>query len=61
MSFFNCHKQFLPMDYKYKKNINDFFVNRVEKDVVSSLPLGEELDDMVSEYGDIVFGFHSTK
>jgi hypothetical protein len=61
MSFFNCHKRFLPMDYKYKRNINDFFVHRVERDVVSPLPLGEELYDMMSEYGDIVFGFHSSK
>jgi hypothetical protein len=33
----------------------------VERDVVSPLPLGEELYDMMSEYDDIVFGFHSSK
>jgi hypothetical protein len=25
MSFFDCRRHFLPMDYKYRKNIKDFF------------------------------------
>jgi hypothetical protein len=47
----------LPNDQKYKKNIKDFFVGRVERDIVPPLPLGEELYDLVLEYDDIVFGF----
>jgi len=51
----------LPTDHKYKKNKKDFCVSRVEKDVASPLPFGEELYDMVSEYDNIVFGFQSSK
>jgi hypothetical protein len=57
-SFFDC---FLLTSHKYKKNIKDFFVSRVERDVAPSFLLGEELYDMVSEYDDIVFDFQSGK
>ena len=60
-SFFDCYQQFLPTNHKYRKNKNDFFVSRVERDVVLPLLLGEEFYDVVSEYDDIVFGFHSGK
>jgi hypothetical protein len=46
----------LPTDYKYRKNINDFFIGRVERDVALSVPSGEELYDMVWLYKDVVFG-----
>ena len=36
-----------------------FFVGRVEKDVAPLFFSSEELHDVVSEYGDIVFGFQS--
>jgi hypothetical protein len=45
------------MDYNYIKNRKDFFIGRVEKDVALSYLSGEELYNVVSEYGDIVFGF----
>jgi hypothetical protein len=32
-SFFYCHRRFLPPNHSYKKNIKDFFVGRVQKDV----------------------------
>jgi hypothetical protein len=51
----------LPTDHRYRKNIKDFFVGRVEKDVAPPCLSGEELYDMVSEYDDIVFGFQSGK
>jgi len=51
----------LPIDHKFRKNMKDFFITRVEKDVASPLLLGEELYDMMSEYSDIVFGFQSSK
>jgi hypothetical protein len=35
--------------------------NRVEKDVASPRLSGEELHDIVSEYGDIMFGLQSGK
>jgi hypothetical protein len=41
--------------------MKDFFVGRVEKDVAPPCLSGEELHDVVSEYGDIVFGLQSGK
>jgi len=55
-SFFDCHRHFLPPNHRYRKNKNDFFVGRIEKDVALLRLSGEELFDVVSEYGDIVFG-----
>jgi hypothetical protein len=49
------------MDHKCRKNKKDFYIGRVESDVVLLLPSDEELYDMVSEYDDIVFGFQSNK
>jgi len=34
-SFFYCHRCFLPLNHRYRKNRKDFFVGRVEKDVAS--------------------------
>ena len=45
---FYCHQWFLLPNHKYIKNINDFFVGRVERDVEPSLPLGEKLYDIIS-------------
>jgi protein-arginine kinase activator protein McsA len=55
-SFFDSHRRFLPLYHRYRKNRKDFFVGKVEKDVASPRLSGEELHDVVSEYGDIVFG-----
>jgi hypothetical protein len=60
-SFFYCHHRFLPHNHMYRKNIKDFFVGRVEKDVAPPRLSSEELHDVVSEYGDIVFGLQSGK
>jgi hypothetical protein len=58
---FYWYWRFLPTDHKYRKNINDFFVGKVEGDVAPPLPSSEELYDVVTEYDDIVFGFQSDK
>jgi len=42
-SFFYCHCCFLPPNHRYKKNRNDFFIGRVEKDVAPPHLSGEEL------------------
>jgi hypothetical protein len=60
-SFFYYHYRFSPMNHKYRKNIKDFFVGKVEKDVAPPLLSGEELHHVVSEYNDIMFGFQSGK
>jgi hypothetical protein len=49
----------LPTDHKYIKNKD--FVGIVERDIAPQRFLGDELYDMVLEYGDIVFGFQSDK
>jgi len=60
-SFFYCLHRFLPHNHRYRKNRNNFFVGTVEKDVAPPRLSGEELHDVVSEYGDIVFGLQSGK
>jgi hypothetical protein len=55
-SFFDCHHRFLPHNHRYRKNRKDFFIGRVENDVAPPCFSGEELFDVVSEYGEIVFG-----
>jgi hypothetical protein len=60
-SFFYYYHHFLPMNHRYRNNINDFFVSRVENVVAPPRLSGEELHDVVSEYDDIVFGFQSGK
>jgi hypothetical protein len=59
--FFYYHRRFLPTNHRYRKNKKDFFVSRVEKDVAPSCLSDDELHDIISEYGDIVFGFQSGK
>jgi hypothetical protein len=48
----------LPINHKYRK---DFFIDKVERDVTPSVPLGEELYDVVSQYKGIVFGIQFGK
>jgi hypothetical protein len=61
MPFFYCHQHFLPTDHRYKKNRNNFFIGKVEKDVAPPRLSGEELHDVTSEYNNIMFGFQSDK
>jgi len=61
VSFFDCHRRFLPLNHRYRKNRKDFFIGRVEKDVASPHLFGKELHDVVLEYGDIVFSLQSGK
>jgi len=44
-----------------KKNKNDFFVGRVERDVGPLVPSGKELYDVISQYRGIVFTFQFGK
>jgi len=60
-SFFDCHRHFLPLNHRYRKNKKDFFVGRVKKDVAPLHLSDEELLNVVLEYGDIVFGLQSGK
>jgi len=58
-SFFYCHWRFLTTDHMYRKKRKHFFIGKVEKDIAPPCLSGEELYDVMSEYGDIVFGFQS--
>jgi hypothetical protein len=60
-TFFYCHCRFLSTDHKYKKNKNDFFVGRVERDVGPLVPSSKELYDVISQYRGIVFTFQFSK
>jgi hypothetical protein len=51
----------LPIDYKYKRNKNDFFIGRVERDVALLVLSVEKLYDVVSQHEGIVFSFQSAK
>ena len=57
-SFFYCHRRFLPLNHRYRKNRKDFFVGKVEKDVASPHLSGEELHHVVSEYGTLCLAFN---
>jgi hypothetical protein len=50
--FFYCHHHFLPPKHRYRKNIKDLFVGRVEKDVAPPRLSSEELHEVMSKYGD---------
>ena len=60
-SFFDCNRRFLSPNHRYSKNMKDFFIGRVEKDVAPPCLSGEKLHDLVLEYGDIMFGLQSGK
>jgi hypothetical protein len=47
-AFFDCHRRFLLMNHRYRKNRNDFLVSIVENDVALPCLSGEELHDVVS-------------
>jgi glutaredoxin len=46
-SFFYYHQRFLPTNHKYRKNINNFFIGIIKKDVAPSHLSGEELYDVM--------------
>jgi hypothetical protein len=47
--------------HKFKKNKKNLFVRRIKRDVALPFLSVEELYDVVSKYGDIVFGFQFGK
>ena len=61
ISFFLLSPSFLATESQVQKEQKGFFVGRVEKDVAPPCFFGEELHDVMSEYGDIVFGLQLGK
>ncbi|GJR22446.1 hypothetical protein Tco_0970973 [Tanacetum coccineum] len=50
LSWFDCHRQFLPEDHPFKRNKNDFIMNRAE---LSQSPLtltGEQVIKQIDEF-----------
>jgi len=60
-AFFLLSPSFLATESQVQKEQKYFFIGRVEKNVAPPRLSGEELHDVVSEYGDIVFGLQSGK
>jgi hypothetical protein len=58
-SFFYYHQCFLLIDHKYRRNINDFFIGKVEKNVAPLRLSCEELYDMVSRTVTLCLVFNS--
>jgi hypothetical protein len=58
---FYYHRRFLATSHKYKRNKNDFFVGRVERDIAPLIPSGEDMYHVVSYYKGVVFDFQSDK
>ncbi|GKG12283.1 transposon, En/Spm-like protein [Tanacetum coccineum] len=48
-SFFDCHRQFLPHNHPYRKDKNNFFAERVEKDDPPPRLSGETLLSRLNE------------
>jgi hypothetical protein len=51
----------LPTNHRYRNNIKDLFIGKVDKDVALPRLRSEELHDIILEYDDIIFGFQSGK
>ncbi|XP_038975417.1 uncharacterized protein LOC120106535 [Phoenix dactylifera] len=60
-SFFDCHRQFLPMDHAYRYQVDGFFNGRIETDPPPPRLSGEELKNRVSALPNITFGLKAPK
>lgn len=49
-SFFDCHRQFLPLDHSFRKNKDAFIKGRVEKDAPPPRLSGDEIWSQVYHY-----------
>ncbi|XP_038983288.1 uncharacterized protein LOC120111038 [Phoenix dactylifera] len=60
-SFFDCHRQFLPMDHAYRYQVDSFFNGRIETDPPPRRLSGEELKNRISALPNITFGLKAPK
>ncbi|GKV17042.1 hypothetical protein SLEP1_g27595 [Rubroshorea leprosula] len=56
ISFFDCHRQFLPLDHPFRKNRNDFRKGHVENDAPPERLLGDDMFRQIQQLLDILFG-----
>ncbi|KAL0325300.1 UNVERIFIED_CONTAM: hypothetical protein Sradi_5099300 [Sesamum radiatum] len=55
-SWFDCHRQFLPLDHPYRKQAYKFYKERIENDQPPIRFSGEEVHQRVEGLPDITFG-----
>ncbi|KAL0361017.1 UNVERIFIED_CONTAM: hypothetical protein Sradi_3786200 [Sesamum radiatum] len=52
--YFDCHRQFLPLDHLYRRNKKAFTKNRVERRVARPRLTGEQICNWVQEFSPAV-------
>ncbi|KAL0322602.1 UNVERIFIED_CONTAM: hypothetical protein Sangu_1879500 [Sesamum angustifolium] len=48
--YFNCHRQFFPLDHPYRRNKKAFTKNQAERKVARPKFMGEQIRDWVEEF-----------
>jgi len=56
VSWFDCHRQFLPRNHAFRRNKVGFLKNKVERDDPPRRLSGEEIWRRISNFPDIVEG-----
>ncbi|GKV11276.1 hypothetical protein SLEP1_g22542 [Rubroshorea leprosula] len=56
ISFFDCHRQFLPPDHPFKRNRNDFQKGHVENRAPPERLSGDDMHRQIQQLPDILFG-----
>ncbi|KAG8377290.1 hypothetical protein BUALT_Bualt08G0013900 [Buddleja alternifolia] len=60
-SWFDCHRQFLPMDHPFRNQSRQFYNNRIEIDRPPPRLSGEQMHQRVEKLPNITFGTQSGK
>ncbi|KAG8382825.1 hypothetical protein BUALT_Bualt05G0118600 [Buddleja alternifolia] len=60
-SWFDCHRQFLPMDHPFRNQSRQFYNNRIEIDRPPPRLSGEQMRQRVEKLPNITFGTQSGK
>ena len=55
-SFFDCHRQILPLDHQYRRQWDAFSYGQVERDVSPPRLFNEKILNRVCMLPDIIFG-----
>ncbi|GLT30776.1 hypothetical protein SLA2020_055650 [Shorea laevis] len=55
-SFFDCHRQFLPLDHPFRRNKNDFIKGCTENGTMLERLFGDEMHSRIHWLSDILFG-----
>ncbi|GLT99835.1 hypothetical protein SLE2022_172480 [Rubroshorea leprosula] len=55
-SFFDCHRQFLPLNHPFRRNKNDFIKGRTENGTMPERLSGDEMRSRIHWLPDVLFG-----